>query len=132
MLYVAAHERVHAFDREDVLELVEYDDRHDPGLHERLDRQFEQGVKCRHGVGVARTLERDRDADGAERDAKPAGVQEPLAERAQLAVQLLRVGALYAVGDLGDADDAVEVTSTVGIPCLSASANTLRSRLVFP
>jgi len=114
------------------LELVEYDDWHDCGLRERLERQFEQGVKCWYGIGVARTLERDRDADSAERDAEPASVQEPLGERAQLAVQLLRVGTLDAVGDLGYADYAIEVNQHCRDPLLVGFGQHLAQQAGLP
>ena len=109
MLDVTPEEAVEAVDAADVLELVEDDERAVPTRCLEAQRQVEQGVE--RGQRIARRVELEPRADPERAERKPdaRALEERLDAPAQLAAEVLRIGALEPHGHVRDRRHPVEV-----------------------
>ena len=116
---MAAQDGVHLLDLRDVLELVEHDQGAEPTALLEAERQVEQRVQRREGVGPGAQLQPRADPERAEREAEPGALQELLDPRARLPLQLPRVRALEPDRDVRHREHAVEVDEDRDHPLLA-------------
>jgi hypothetical protein len=93
----------------DVLELVERDERAVATALLETQGQIQQRVERRQGVDPRVELQSRADSVGAERQPDAAPLEEALDLRPQRSLELPRVGALEADGDVGDRGCTVEI-----------------------
>src|SRR5207247_11334399 len=92
-----------------LLALVESARRRAPAALVEAERKVQEGMERRERIGARLKLEPGADPERAERETEPGALQELLDARADLPLQLPRIGTLEPDGGVRDREHAVQV-----------------------